>query len=75
MIIYDRYNKDNFMMRVDITDCVASDIFTIRARALVGIPHNIDNSVAKKSHILRNCGFKPLSYQKKCATMSEIMDL
>ena len=59
MIIYDRYNKDNFMMRVDITDCVASDIFTIQARALVGIPHNIDNSVAKSPIF---CGIVGLSH-------------
>ena len=59
MIIYDRYNKDNFMMRVDITDRVASDIFTIRVRVLVGIPHNIDNSDAKSPIF---CGIVGLSH-------------
>ena len=47
------------MMRVDITDRVASNIFTIRARALVGIPHNIDNSVAKSPIF---CGIVGLSH-------------
>ena len=59
MIIYDRYNKDYFMIQVDITDRVASDIFTIRARALVGIPHNIDDSDAKSPIF---CGIVGLSH-------------